>query len=175
MTRDIQRMAIVGTGVMGSGIAQIAAQAGIQVKLFDAREGAAQSARDNLGRTLGKLAEKGKITAEDADATLARLLVAGSLAELADSELVVEAIVERLDAKQALLAELEAVVADDCILATNTSSLSVTSIARGCRHPHAARILAQNWTRILWRCWHDHTPYNPDLHGRLNTLLTEAA
>ena len=47
--------------------------------------------------------------------------------------------------------------------------------ARGCRHPHAARILAQNWTRILWRCWHDHTHYNPDLHGRLNTLLTEAA
>jgi transposase len=46
---------------------------------------------------------------------------------------------------------------------------------RGCRHPHAARILAQNWTRILWRCWHDHTPYNPDLHGRLSTLLQEAA
>ena len=47
--------------------------------------------------------------------------------------------------------------------------------ARGCRHPHAARILAQAWTRILWRCWHDHTPYNPDHHGRLNTLLSEAA
>lgn len=47
--------------------------------------------------------------------------------------------------------------------------------ARGCRHPHAARILAQGWTRILWRCWHDHTPYNPDLHGRLSTLLKEAA
>ena len=47
--------------------------------------------------------------------------------------------------------------------------------ARGCRHPHAARILAQNWTRILWRCWHDHVPYDPDLHGRLSTLLQEAA
>lgn len=47
--------------------------------------------------------------------------------------------------------------------------------ARGCRHPHAARILAQNWTRILWRCWHEHQPYNPDLHGRLSTLLQEAA
>ena len=46
---------------------------------------------------------------------------------------------------------------------------------RGCRHPHAARILAQGWTRILWRCWHDHQPYNPDLHGRLNTLQQEAA
>ncbi len=47
--------------------------------------------------------------------------------------------------------------------------------ARGCRHPHAARILAQGWTRILWRCWHDQVPYNPDLHGRLNSLLPEAA
>jgi transposase len=46
---------------------------------------------------------------------------------------------------------------------------------RGCRHPHAARILAQGWTRILWRCWHDHVPYNPDLHGRLNNLTQEAA
>ncbi|MFV3415840.1 3-hydroxyacyl-CoA dehydrogenase [Pseudomonas sp. NY15436] len=131
----IQRIAIVGTGVMGSGIAQIAAQAGIQVKLFDARDGAAQAARDNLGRTLAKLAEKGKITAAEADATLGRLLVAGALCELADSDLVVEAIIERLDAKQALLAELEAVVSADCILATNTSSLSVTSIARGCQRP----------------------------------------
>ncbi|MGV2970972.1 transposase [Mycolicibacterium sp. D3] len=47
--------------------------------------------------------------------------------------------------------------------------------ARGCRHPHAARILAQGWTRILWRCWHDNTPYNPELHGRLSTLEMEAA
>lgn len=133
--KRIERMAIVGTGVMGSGIAQIAAQAGIQVKLFDARDGAAQAARDSLGRTLAKLAEKGKITAAEADATLGRLLVAGALSELADSDLVVEAIIERLDAKQALLAELEAVVSADCILATNTSSLSVTSIARGCQHP----------------------------------------
>ena len=69
MTRMIDRMAIVGTGVMGSGIAQIAAQAGIQVKLFDAREGAAQVARDNLERTLGKLADKGKISGADVEAT----------------------------------------------------------------------------------------------------------
>lgn len=135
MTRTIERMAIVGTGVMGSGIGQIAAQAGIQVKLFDARDGAAQSARDNLARTLATLVEKGKTTAVEADATLARLQVAGSLGELADSDLVIEAIIERLDAKQSLLAELEVVVDAYCILATNTSSLSVTSIARGCRHP----------------------------------------
>ncbi|VVO39719.1 3-hydroxyacyl-CoA dehydrogenase [Pseudomonas fluorescens] len=135
MTLVINHMAIVGAGVMGTGIAQIAAQAGIQVMLFDNREGAAQAARDNLEQTLGKLVSKGKITSSDAQFTLEHLRVATSLTELKNVDLVVEAIIERLDAKQALLAELEAVVADDCVLATNTSSLSVTSIARGCRHP----------------------------------------
>jgi 3-hydroxybutyryl-CoA dehydrogenase len=135
MTREINHMAVVGAGIMGTGIAQVAAQAGIQVLLFDNREGAAQSARDNLGQTLDKLVGKGKLLAADAQATLDRLRVATALAELKDVDLVVEAIIERLDAKQALLAQLEGVVADDCILATNTSSLSVTSIARECRRP----------------------------------------
>lgn len=135
MTRTIHRMAIVGTGVMGAGIAQIAAQAGLEVTLFDTREGAAQNAYDNLAKTLAKLADKGKISQADAESTLARLEVADSLNALADSELVVEAIIERLDAKQALLKQLEAIISADCILATNTSSLSVTSIARGCAHP----------------------------------------
>ncbi|RMR03637.1 3-hydroxy-acyl-CoA dehydrogenase [Pseudomonas savastanoi pv. glycinea] len=135
MTRVINHMAIVGAGVMGTGIAQIAAQAGIRVTLFDNREGAAQGARDNLEQTLGKLVNKGKITSSDAQQILGQLEVATCLADLKSVDLVVEAIIERLDAKQALLAELEAVVADDCILASNTSSLSVTSIARGCRQP----------------------------------------
>lgn len=135
MTRVINQMAIVGAGVMGTGIAQIAAQAGIRVMLFDNREGAAQAARDNLAQTLDKLVSKGKIASSDAQLTLEHLQVATCLAELKNVDLVVEAIIERLDAKQALLAELEAVVAADCILATNTSSLSVTSIARECRHP----------------------------------------
>jgi len=128
-------MAIVGTGVMGGGIAQIAAQAGIEVSLFDAREGAAQAARDNLAKTLAKLVEKGKISPGESDATLSNLRVATQLSDLVNSDLVIEAIVERLDAKQGLLAELEAVVTPQCILATNTSSLSVTSIARNCKHP----------------------------------------
>ncbi|MDQ0122009.1 3-hydroxybutyryl-CoA dehydrogenase [Pseudomonas lini] len=135
MTREINRMAVVGAGIMGTGIAQIAAQAGISVLLFDNREGAAQAARDDLEQTLDKLASKGKILGADAQATLDRLKVTTALTELKDVDLVVEAIIERLDAKQALLAQLEAVVADDCILATNTSSLSVTSIARECRRP----------------------------------------
>ena len=135
MTREINRMAVVGAGVMGTGIAQIAAQAGIRVTLFDSREGAAQGARESLKGTLDKLVDKGKIANADALATLSRVQVASALTELSDVDLVVEAIIERLDAKQGLLAELEAVVADDCILATNTSSLSVTSIARNCRLP----------------------------------------
>lgn len=135
MTREIKRMAVVGAGVMGTGIAQIAAQAGVEVLLFDNREGAAEAARANLGQTLDKLVAKGKVPGSDAQATLERLRVGTALTELSDVDLVVEAIIERLDAKQALLAQLEAVVRDDCILATNTSSLSVTSIARECKHP----------------------------------------
>lgn len=135
MTREIRQIAVVGAGVMGTGIAQIAAQAGIEVLLFDNREGAAHTARENLSQTLDKLVAKGKMTASDAQATLERLRVAAVLSELSDVDLAVEAIIERLDAKQALLAQLEAVVRDNCILATNTSSLSVTSIARECRHP----------------------------------------
>ncbi len=135
MTREIKRMAVVGAGVMGTGIAQIAAQAGVEVLLFDNREGAAEAARANLGQTLDKLVARGKVPGSDAQATLERLRVATALTELSDVDLVVEAIIERLDAKQALLAQLEAVVRDDCILATNTSSLSVTSIARECKHP----------------------------------------
>lgn len=135
MTHEIRRMAVVGAGIMGTGIAQIATQAGIEVVLFDNREGAAQAARDTLSQTMDRLVTKGKLTTNDAQATLERLRVATALPELSDVDLVIEAIIERLDAKQALLAQLEAVVRDDCILATNTSSLSVTSIARECRHP----------------------------------------
>lgn len=135
MAYAINHMAVVGAGVMGTGIAQIAAQAGLQVLLFDSREGAAATARDNLQATLDKLAAKGKLTSAEAQAALARVAVAETLADLADADLVVEAIIERLDAKQGLLADLEKVVGDDCILATNTSSLSVTRIASACRVP----------------------------------------
>lgn len=135
MTHEINHMAVIGAGVMGTGIAQIAAQAGIEVMLFDNREGAAASARENLRQTLDTLVVKGKIADRDAQATLGRVRVATELAELGNVDLVVEAIIERLDAKQALLARLETVVRDDCILATNTSSLSVTRIARECRRP----------------------------------------
>ena len=134
-TRNDLVLGIVGTGLMGRGIAQIAAQGGIRVRLHDARAEAAAEARAAIGQTLTKLADKGKLTAEAAAAASARLAVADTLDALAGCDLVVEAIVERLDAKRALFAQLEDIVGAHCLLATNTSSLSVTAIAAGCRRP----------------------------------------
>ena len=125
---QVNRLGIVGTGVMGAGIAQIAAQAGLEVALFDKRDGAASAARDGLQATFDKLVSKGKLSRESAEEALAHLSVVESMTALADCDLVIEAIVEDLGIKQALFSELEAIVARDCILVTNTSSLSVTAI-----------------------------------------------
>ncbi|WP_019143080.1 3-hydroxyacyl-CoA dehydrogenase [Noviherbaspirillum massiliense] len=128
-------LGIVGCGLMGRGIAQIAIQGGIPVILHDSRPGGAEEARAAIGATLQKLADKGKIGAQDVTAACARLSVAASLADLASCTTVIEAIVEKLDVKQELFRQLEAVVGDECILATNTSSLSVTAIAAACKAP----------------------------------------
>ena len=128
-------VAVVGSGAMGSGIAQVAASAGHQVLLFDTRTDAADKAIADIGKTYAKLVEKGRMDAAAADEARARLKRIGSLQEAGGAALVVEAIVENLDAKRALFAELEGIVADGCILATNTSSISVTAIAAQLRRP----------------------------------------
>ncbi len=128
-------VAVIGAGVMGIGIVQVALLAGHPVRLFDTREGAAATAAQQLGATLAKLADKGKLAPADVDAALARLHIATALAELADAALVVEAIVENLAVKQGLMRDLEAIVAQDCVLASNTSSLSITAVARGLKFP----------------------------------------
>ena len=139
MPIDIQSpslcIGIVGTGAMGRGIAQIAAQAGIRVLLFDALHGAASGARETVVGTLGKLADKGKISAAALAAASAKLEVVPRLEGLAAAQIIVEAIVENLDVKKALFQQLEDIIAADCILATNTSSLSVTSLAAACKRP----------------------------------------
>lgn len=135
VTRKPELFGVVGTGLMGRGIAQIAAQGGIPVILHDSRPGGAQEAREAIVATLGKLAAKGRVTLADLEAATERLTVASSLSDLEPCTAVVEAIVEKLDAKRELFRQLEAIVADNCILATNTSSLSVTAIAAGCRRP----------------------------------------
>jgi len=128
-------LGIVGTGVMGRGVAQIAALSGLDVVLFDARPGGAEAARADVGKTLARLAEKNKISLAQAEETLGHLAVAESLATLKDAAVVIEAIVEDLGAKAALFREIEAIVSPTTLLATNTSSLSVTSIAAACTHP----------------------------------------
>jgi 3-hydroxybutyryl-CoA dehydrogenase len=128
-------VAVIGAGVMGIGIVQVALLAGHPVHLFDVREGAAAAAAEQLIATLGRLADKGKLMPEDVAAARGRLNVASSLSELRDAALVIEAIVENLGVKQALMRDLEAVVSPDCVLASNTSSLSITAVARGLEVP----------------------------------------
>lgn len=120
---------VVGAGAMGRGIAQVAAQAGFTVKLFDALPGAAQKARQSIAEQLHRLQQKGKLTTEAAEQILLRLQPIEHLEQLSDSRIVMEAIVENLEAKQTLFQTLDSVVSRDCILATNTSSLSVSVIA----------------------------------------------
>ena len=129
------RVGIVGTGAMGRGIAQLAAQAGSQVWLLDVQPGAAEAARSAIAQQWQRLADKGRMDAAQVAAQTARLQVAASVADLAQCGLVVEAIVERLDAKQALLASLEAVLAPGAVLASNTSSLSITALGACLQRP----------------------------------------
>jgi 3-hydroxybutyryl-CoA dehydrogenase len=128
-------VAVIGAGAMGAGIAQIAAQAGHRVRLHDARPGAAAQAQAASATTLAALAAKGKLSTDAATQAAARIEPVGALADVAGSALVVEAIIEDLAVKRALFAELEAIVGDGTILATNTSSLSVTALAAGLRLP----------------------------------------
>lgn len=122
---------VIGAGAMGSGIAQVAAMAGHNVVLFDTNTTALDKAKTSLSATLQKLEEKGKIA--DAAGILNRLVFAAELTAFAQCGLVIEAIIENLDIKKKVFADVEAVVNDHCVLATNTSSLSVTSIAAACK------------------------------------------
>ena len=131
----VNTLAIIGTGIMGMGIAQIAAQAGIQVLLFDAKAGAAEQGCQSLQATLEKLAAKGKFTDEQLQSTLANLTVIENIAKIAEVDVVIEAIIENLEIKQQLFKQLESIVPAETILATNTSSLAVTAIASDCEHP----------------------------------------
>ena len=129
------RVGVVGAGAMGTGIAQVAAAAGYDVLMFDARDGAAAAACDSIRKVFSTLVDKGRMSAEQAEKASARLHAAKGLEDFATSALVVEAIVESLDAKQQLFASLESIVGKACILATNTSSISITAIGARLTHP----------------------------------------
>lgn len=136
---DIQRPDLVagvcGSGTMGRGIVQVLAQCGVRTLVFDAKPGAAQAAKDAIAKSLAGLVQKGRVKQGDADATLARIELVDALGALKRCHLVVEAIVELLGPKQELFQALEKVVSGTCILASNTSSLSVTAMASACAKP----------------------------------------
>lgn len=135
MLKRSETIGVVGAGTMGRGIVQLFAAAGFDVRCVDAAPGAARSAIESVATMFGSLAEKGKITAADADEARAAMSPCDDLAGLAGCAMVVEAIVEDLTAKRDLFARLEAIVGERAILATNTSSLMVSDIAAGCSVP----------------------------------------
>ena len=129
------KIGIVGSGAMGSGIAQVLATAGNQVLLYDSNPIAVEKAGKNLESQFQKLAEKGKLIYEEAETYFDNIRLSDQLSELKDSELIIEAIIEDLEIKKELFQKLENLVSENCILTTNTSSLSVASIASACQKP----------------------------------------
>lgn len=129
------QIGIVGTGAMGRGIAQIAAQAGAHVQMFDMAADAASNAQNAIFQTWDKLLEKGKLSSEKVAACKSQLGICAQLEDLKQCDLIVEAIVEKLEVKQGLFKQLEGLVSEHCVLATNTSSLSVTAIAAALARP----------------------------------------
>jgi 3-hydroxybutyryl-CoA dehydrogenase len=126
---------VIGAGAMGSGIAQVALQAGHKVILTDTQETALQQGRQNIEKGLAKLVEKGKMSEANRDSTLSRLKTSTDYAELASCVLIIEAIVENLAIKTKVFADLETIVKPEAIIATNTSSLSVTKLSAALKNP----------------------------------------
>jgi 3-hydroxybutyryl-CoA dehydrogenase len=129
------KIGIVGSGAMGSGIAQGAATSGHTVLVYDNNKAALEKAQKSLNTSLLKLTEKQKLTKEKSASVFENTLFTAELSDLKDCDLVIEAIVENLQVKQNVFSELEKIVAEGCVLATNTSSLSITSIAASCKKP----------------------------------------
>ena len=126
---------IIGAGTMGSGIAQVASTAGYIVKIFDASEAALNKAETSLEKILNRLIEKGRIDNQEKERIQNNISYVGRLKDLSGSDLTIEAIVENLEVKQNVLSELENYLCDKCIIASNTSSLSVASIAASLKKP----------------------------------------
>ena len=128
-------VAVIGAGAMGAGIAQIAALHGHRVQLHDTRFGAGDAAKKGIAETFDKLVAKGRLARSEADAAVARIATVLTLPDVCVAQLVIEAIVEDLGAKRELFERVENVVAPECILASNTSSLSITALGAGMKHP----------------------------------------
>ena len=131
----IKTVGVIGAGTMGNGIAQVFAQSGFEVRVHDAAAAAIDRARANIEKSLGKFVEKGKLTAEQRDAAVARIQPATSVDALADVDYVVEAIIENPEVKTRLFADLDRVTRPDVILSSNTSSISITTLGAATKRP----------------------------------------
>jgi 3-hydroxybutyryl-CoA dehydrogenase len=140
---QIRRIGVVGAGTMGNGVAQVFAQSGFDVRLVDASAGALERARVAIDKSLAKLVEKGRLQAADRDSALERLSAGTSLDALSDVDYVVEAIFEDREAKLALFARLDQLTRPDVILASNTSSISITVLGAATNRP--ARVLGMHF------------------------------
>ncbi len=132
---DISTVGVVGCGLMGSGIAEIAAKSGFDVKVREVNEDFLAAGQKRIRRSLDKAVEREKLSAEDRDAAWARLSFTTQVSDLADCDLVIEAIVEELDAKHALFGELDGLCGENTIFASNTSSLTITDMAAATERP----------------------------------------
>ena len=129
------KVGIIGSGTMGSGIAQVAATAGCEVNLFDANQTALEKSKTSLEKILIRLIEKGRIDTSEKNRIQSNINYIESLEELSNSDLIIEAIIENLELKKKVFSELEILVSDECIIASNTSSLSIASIAASLKNP----------------------------------------
>jgi len=140
---EIEKVGVVGLGTMGAGIAQVCVQAGFETVGREVSDELAERGRSTIDHYLSRGVEKGRMTGEEKDAALGRLALTTDLGALAGCDLVIEAVIEDLPTKQTLLSELEGVVGENAILATNTSALSVTEIADVTEHPE--RVLGMHF------------------------------
>jgi 3-hydroxybutyryl-CoA dehydrogenase len=135
VAREVQKVGVIGLGTMGAGIAQVCVQAGFETVGREVSDELVEKARGRIDHYLGRGVEKGRLTAEEKEAALGRLQTTTDVADVAGCDLVIEAIVEDLDAKRSLFRDLDRVVASDAVLATNTSALSVTEVAAATSRP----------------------------------------
>jgi 3-hydroxybutyryl-CoA dehydrogenase len=143
VAREFRRIGVVGLGTMGAGIAEVLARSGLEVVGVEADEAGLERARQHLDASTSRAVAKGKLSADEVEAVLGRISTSTELSALADCELVVEAVPERMDLKKALFAELDGLLAEDAVLATNTSALSVTELATSTDRP--SRVVGLHW------------------------------
>ena len=164
MSTEIERVGVVGAGQMGSGIAEVSAKAGANVVVYEPTEELVESGRKRITGSLERAASKGKLTESDRDATLARLTYTTVLSDLADRQLVIEAVVEDEAVKGRIFAQLDEIVSDpDAVLASNTSSIPIMKIAAATKNP----------SRVLGLHFFNPVPVLP-LVELVNTLVTSA-